>query len=82
MTGAIGVLASFKAVSHVLRAGFLFKGILWKCMITPAALALYNSLLQPGVMQSSCSPGCLLFHSHFSEPQSLTHYLLWLLEPE
>ena len=51
MAGAIGGLASFKAASHVLRAGFLFKGSLWKCMITPAALPLYNSLMQPGPMQ-------------------------------
>ena len=51
MTGAIGGLVSFKAASKVLRAGFLFKGSLWKCMITQAALALYNSLLQPGAMQ-------------------------------
>ena len=51
MTGAIGGLVSFKAASHVLRAGFLFKGSLRKCMITPAALALYNSLMKPGAMQ-------------------------------
>ena len=51
MTGSIGGSVSFKAASHVLRAGFLFKGSLWKCMITPAALALYNSLMQPGEMQ-------------------------------
>ena len=50
MTGAIGGLVNFKAVSHLLRAGFLFKASLWKCVITPAALALYNSLLQPGAM--------------------------------
>ena len=50
-TGAVGGLASFKAASHELRTGFLVKGSLWKCIITPAALALYNSLLQPGVIQ-------------------------------
>ena len=51
ITGAIGGLASFKVASHVLRDSFLFKGSLWKCMITPAAVAIYNSLLQPGGMQ-------------------------------
>ena len=47
----IGGLVGFKAASHVFRAGFLFKGSLWKYLNTPAALALYNLLLQPGAIQ-------------------------------
>ena len=57
MTGAIGGLVRFKA------AGFLFKDSLWKCMITPAALALYNSLMKPGPVQYDPPVGlvCFLF---------------------
>ena len=47
----IGGLVGFKAASHVFRAGFLFKGSLWKYLNTPAALDLYNSLKKPGAMQ-------------------------------
>ena len=63
MTGSIGGSVSFKAASHVLRAGFLFKGSLWKCMITPAALALYNSLMKPGPVQYDPPVGLVVLFS-------------------